>query len=107
MPLGNVFRLNGEARGALARGRQTRREFIETVNAGDFFDETICVRLPHARWLRAFPRGKQRTFRAAILVIRTGAKPRALRLASTLSDVRAHNAKNFRASHTEFSAALS
>src|SRR5256885_12695478 len=56
-------------RRALPCRGQTRREFIQAVNARDFFDQiNFTLDFGAPGWRRRFPRREERAFRAAALV---------------------------------------
>ena len=94
-----------EARRSLASRRQTRREFIEAVNAGNFFDQiNFAFDLGAPGGLRAFPGGEERAFRAAVMVDSNGSETEGAeaRLDLLVRNVCAHHAKNFGARHADF-----
>src|SRR2546428_6127488 len=91
-----------EARRSLASRRQTRREFIEAVNAGNFFDQiNFAFDLGAPGGLRAFPGGEERAFRAAVMVDSNGSETEGAeaRLDLLVRNVGAHDAKNLGACH--------
>src|ERR1700686_910964 len=94
-----------EARRALPRGGRTRREFIEAVNARDFFDQIdFALDLGAPGGLRTFPRGEERAFRAAVLIDSNGSETERAetRFDFLVGNVRAHDAENFGARHADF-----
>ena len=95
----------GETLRALASGGQARRKFVEAVDARDFFDQIdFAFDFGAPRRLRAFPRGQQRAFRAAILVDSHGSKAERAknRFDFFVGNVGAHHAKKFRARQLDF-----
>src|SRR2546422_10495460 len=93
-----------EARRSLASRRQTRRKFIEAVNAGNFFDQinfAFDFRAPGR--LGAFPGGEERAFRTTVLVDSNGSETEGAeaRLDLLVRNVRAHHAKDFGAGHAD------
>src|SRR2546429_6796351 len=68
----------------------------------DQIDFTLDLGAPGR--LRAFPRGEERAFRAAVLIDSNGsaAERAETRFNLFVRDVRAHDAKNFGARHAEF-----
>src|SRR2546422_6116705 len=93
-----------EARRSLASRRQTRRKFIEAVNAGNFFDQiNFAFDVGAPGRLSAFPGGEERAFRTAVLVDSNGSETEGAeaRLDLLVRNVRAHYAKNFGASHAD------
>ena len=88
-----------QARSPNAGGRQTRRKFVEAVNARDFFDEIDLARDVGApRRLRAFPRREQRIRRSLVVVHAHGRKSQRgeNRFQVLVGNVRAHDAQQFR-----------
>jgi hypothetical protein len=87
-----------ETRGALASGREARWKFVETVDAGYFFDEidfALDVGAPGG--LGAFPSGEERAFGAAVLINthRRKAEGAEARFDFLVVNVGAHHAKEF------------
>src|SRR5882762_3131905 len=94
-----------EARCALPRRGQTRRKFVEAVNARDFFDQiNFALDLGAPGRLRALPCGEERAFRAAVLIDSNGGETESAEtgLHLLVGNVRTHHAKNFGARHVDF-----
>ena len=94
-----------ESRRTLPGRGQTRRKFVETVNARDFLDEIdFALDFGAPGRLRAFPRREKRARRAAVLVDSNGRKTKRAEAGFNflVGHVGAHDAKNFRARHADF-----
>ncbi len=99
---GFVFR---QALRALACSGQARRKFIEAVDARNFFDQIdFAFDFSAPGGLRAFPRGEQRAFRAAIFADSNGSKAQRAenRFDLLVGYVGTHHAKKLRARQLDF-----
>ena len=94
-----------ESRRTLPSRGQTRRKFVEAVNARNFLDEIDFARDFGAPGrLRAFPSREERARRAAVLVDSNGRKTKRAESGFNflVGHVGAHHAKDFRARHADF-----
>src|SRR5712671_5485895 len=94
-----------ETRGSDACGGETGGEFVEAIDAGDFFDEVdFALDFGAPRRLGAFPRGQERTFGATILIDAHGREAEGTETGFDLlvGNVGAHYAEEFAAGEDNF-----